>query len=295
MPGRLRSSFRSGNLAEQLGLLLLRSIAAVADVPRPEDVGIDAVATLLRLGADGNLYAEDLFVVQLKSESETSVEYKDHQLLWLLAQPQPMFIGIISRKDARLSLYPTLRANQAILALNAKEITVRFGESEFEYPWAGSKTGSATVWLGLPLLSWTVDQLDDPAWRALAYDVLKRFLGIARREHELLSLGQSSSLAWSTNDKHSIRSSFGMMKAHPDNLQAITDQCTPGLTALLFHAIAMPEERGNALAISLLGVVAALRGLGTDVDASTTVLAKLFVAQRVPHIPGSVDEKGGTE
>jgi len=39
MPGRLRTSFRSGNLAEQLGLLLLRGIAAVADVPRTEDVG----------------------------------------------------------------------------------------------------------------------------------------------------------------------------------------------------------------------------------------------------------------
>ena len=100
-----------------------------------------------------------------------------------------MFVGVISRKDAKLSLYPTLRANQAVLALNATGIAVRFGESESEYPWAGSKTNFATVWLGPPLLTWTVDQMDDPAWRVLAYDTLKRFLGIARREYELLSLG----------------------------------------------------------------------------------------------------------
>ena len=70
MPGRLRTSFRSGNLAEHLGLLLLKGIAAVADVPRTEDVGLDAVATLLRRASDGNCYAEDGFVVQLKSYSE---------------------------------------------------------------------------------------------------------------------------------------------------------------------------------------------------------------------------------
>ena len=54
MPSRLRTSFRSGNLAEQLGLLLLKGIAAVADVPRSEDVGVDAVATLLRRDPEGN-------------------------------------------------------------------------------------------------------------------------------------------------------------------------------------------------------------------------------------------------
>jgi hypothetical protein len=60
MAGRLRSSFRSGNLAEHLGLLLLKGIAAVADVPRTEDVGLDAIASLLRRDEDGNCYADSL-------------------------------------------------------------------------------------------------------------------------------------------------------------------------------------------------------------------------------------------
>ena len=72
MPGRLRSSFRSGNLAEDLGLLLLKGIVAVAEVTHTEDIGLDAIATLLRLDNDGNLYAEDSFVVQLKADSVTS-------------------------------------------------------------------------------------------------------------------------------------------------------------------------------------------------------------------------------
>jgi hypothetical protein len=60
-----------------------RCIAAVAEVTRTEDIGLDAIATLLRLDNDGNLYAEDSFVVQLKADSVTSIQYQDHELEWL--------------------------------------------------------------------------------------------------------------------------------------------------------------------------------------------------------------------
>jgi hypothetical protein len=52
MAGRRWEDFRSGNWNEELGFLLLKSIAAVAAVPRQEDFGIDAIATLLH--SDGN-------------------------------------------------------------------------------------------------------------------------------------------------------------------------------------------------------------------------------------------------
>src|SRR6266480_178580 len=148
MPGRLRTSFRSGNLAEHLGLLLLKGIADVADVPRTEDVGLDAVATLLRRASDGNCYAEDGFVVQLKSYSQTSIEYRDHELSWLLGQSQPMFIGRVSSDHSRISLCPTLRANQAALALDPRRMTIEFGRAEHSmepYQWTGSGTEAATV------------------------------------------------------------------------------------------------------------------------------------------------------
>ncbi|NLS91164.1 MAG: hypothetical protein GXX96_03150 [Planctomycetaceae bacterium] len=67
MPGRRRSSFRSGDLAEHLGLLLLKGIAAVAEVARPEDVGLDAIATLKDIGVEidpDNLFGKFLFALQ---------------------------------------------------------------------------------------------------------------------------------------------------------------------------------------------------------------------------------------
>ena len=43
MPGERDGNIRSGDIKEDLGMLLLKGIAAVAPVPRTEDVGIDAV------------------------------------------------------------------------------------------------------------------------------------------------------------------------------------------------------------------------------------------------------------
>src|SRR5208282_3293121 len=48
MPGVRDRNLRSGDLHEELGLLLLRMVALVAPVPRQEDVGTDAFATLVR-------------------------------------------------------------------------------------------------------------------------------------------------------------------------------------------------------------------------------------------------------
>ena len=142
MPGRLGTNLRSGNLAEDLGILLLKGIAAVADVPRQEDVGLDAIATLLRRDNDGNCYAEDTFVVQLKSESVTEVEYRDHAFQWFTRQTLPMFVGRVSLSESKIALHPTIFANQAISSLHARAVKIRFGNSDLP-PIGG---GESSIW-----------------------------------------------------------------------------------------------------------------------------------------------------
>jgi len=48
------------------------------------------------------------------------------------------------------------------------------------------------VWLGEPLLEWTLGDLADDTWVSSAYEIMKRFLAIARREYQLLTLGPVS-------------------------------------------------------------------------------------------------------
>jgi hypothetical protein len=290
MPGRIRTSFRSGNLSEHLGLLLLKGIAAVADVARPEDIGLDAIATLLRRDKDGNCYAEDSFLVQLKVASMTSIQYKGHELEWFVSQTQPLFIGLVSLAASQISLYPTLFVNHAVLSLHAKRVTIRFGASELPPffrgqkwgAWAGEADDGATVWLGAPLLRWTLSDLVDNEWPARTYETLKRFIAVARRELELLSFGQCSVLDWSTNDTQTITSQSGMMKGHHDDLASLAGRCAPCLHAIMLQAFSMPADSGNSLTLSLLKLAAALRDSGVEIDPENLFGKFFFALQKQP-------------
>src|SRR5829696_1792482 len=106
MAGRRGTNLRGGDLSEELAILLLKSVAAVAPVPRPEDVGIDAVATLLR--PEGKfLIAEDSFYVQFKSASEERVLYKEHEIRWARELKLPLFIGHVDKSASSIDLYST--------------------------------------------------------------------------------------------------------------------------------------------------------------------------------------------
>jgi hypothetical protein len=75
MPGMRDRNLRSGDLHEELGILLLKEVALVAPVPRQEDAGSDAFATLIRPEGSRRLISDVSFMVQLKSASATSVSY----------------------------------------------------------------------------------------------------------------------------------------------------------------------------------------------------------------------------
>jgi len=302
MPGRLRTSFRFGNLSEHLGLLLLKGIAAVADVPRPEDVGLDAIATLLRRDEDGNCYAEDSFLVQLKSESVTSIDYEGHELEWLVGQTQPMFIGLVSLADARISLYSTIFVNHAVLALHAKKVTIRFGVSEIPgflrgqkwLPWTMAGADTATVWLGVPVLQWALSDLANKSWSTRTYRTLKRFISVAQRERELLSFGQTSVLDWSTNNPGSIVSRSGFQKGSPDDFGALAERCAPGLNSLMLQAWSMRNDAGESLMLALINLAAALRNCGV-VNDPHHIFGKSFVPIKAESIEGPVSAPSGAE
>jgi hypothetical protein len=68
MPAKRHKNYRSGDLAEQLGLLIMQNLALVAPVPRTEDVGIDSVVTLLEDHDQYSYIATDSFFLQIKSK-----------------------------------------------------------------------------------------------------------------------------------------------------------------------------------------------------------------------------------
>ena len=88
-------NLRAGDIAEQLGIMLLQSVALVAPIPRTEDVGIDAVVTLIRDFDSYRYLAEDSFFVQIKAKSVNSILFEKEQLKWLITQVSHFYNPII--------------------------------------------------------------------------------------------------------------------------------------------------------------------------------------------------------
>ncbi|WP_182865672.1 hypothetical protein [Stieleria mannarensis] len=257
-----------------MGILLLKGIAAVAEVARQEDFGLDAVATLLRLDEDKSLYAEDSFYVQLKSSTEKLLSYSDHEIDWVVNHSLPTFIGLVSLEEGKISLYSTIYINQAVFSLCPERVDVTFGKSsipgffsgmEFQ-PWGSNGDGNTTVWLGAPVLEWTVKDIRNREWAKRTYGTLKKFLRTVQRELHLLSLQQSSVLNWSTNDTDSIEALPGLMKGHPDQLREIAERSLPLIQAMMMRVMWRKDESSRVIAKSLVDLVTALQADGIDVD-----------------------------
>lgn len=107
MTGVRGKNLRSGDLAEQLGILLLQNVCLVAPIPRTEDVGIDVVGTLIKDFDSYRYIAENSFFVQIKSSSVREIVYKENEIKWLSELQLPYFIASVNRKKASIELYST--------------------------------------------------------------------------------------------------------------------------------------------------------------------------------------------
>lgn len=135
MPGVRDRNLRSGDLHEELGLVLLRTVALVAPVPRPEDVGTDAFATLVRPDGSRRLLPDVSFLVQLKAASRSVVSYEDADAVnWLRNLEIPLVIGRVNLPEARIELFTTLRVHQLFLESSHSAIHLLLDEHESEPP-----------------------------------------------------------------------------------------------------------------------------------------------------------------
>lgn len=131
MPAVRGKNLRSGDVVEQLGLLLLQNLALVAPVPRTEDVGVDAVVTLLEDLDSYRLVATNSFFVQIKSDSVKEISYKEEQVNWLFGLELPFFIASVNKANSSLNLFCCHRLSDAYITNKKREeIIIRFDVEE---------------------------------------------------------------------------------------------------------------------------------------------------------------------
>lgn len=175
MAGRRDRNLLSGDLNEDLCLLMLRDLAAVAPFRRQDDFGIDAVCTLYR--EEGReLLPEDSFAVQIKSASVRELELTARHVEWLRSVDIPMFHAMIDRKTATLEMYSYewLHVHEIDGAVT---LTVDPGDDSGRAV-GGSTPGLLTreptkIWLGPPFLTLSLADIGDADYRRARYEVLK--------------------------------------------------------------------------------------------------------------------------
>lgn len=198
MPGFRGKNLRSGDLAEQLGLVLLQNVSLVTPVPRTEDVGIDAVATILRNYDSYNYVAEESFFIQLKSLSVSEIIYKDEQVRWLIELQLPLFIGIVDRKKSTIYIYSSYHLSDTI-ATNPDRKEIAIDLTNFSQYDCSDTNENTKIPIGPCVISWSFDTLESNSnFIDDFYTVLKPHIVFMKQALETRRVGYVESITWHT-------------------------------------------------------------------------------------------------
>jgi hypothetical protein len=198
MPAIRGINLRSGDLAEQLGLLLMQNLALVVPVPRTEDVGVDAVVTLLQEHDSRRLIASDSFFVQLKARSVESIEFVGHEVQWLYGLELPFFIGSIDKTTSSIRLYCCHRLSDALVTNFERQKIVIHLAAEVQ-PADFVDASAVDVCVGPPILEWTLAQANDKRIQVLFYETCRAHVHAYRDALVTRRVGYVPFLSWGTN------------------------------------------------------------------------------------------------
>lgn len=203
MPAKRGKNFRSGDLAEQLGIYLLQSVALVAPIPRTEDVGIDVVCTLISDYNQFSYLAEDSFYVQVKSNGVKEIEYSDIEVDWLTNLKLPFFIAVVDKLETKVSLYTCKRLYDAIaVKKDRSSIRLILADNEADNVFDFVEEKETDIYLGIPIVEWSISDLMNKELnvKTLFFNIMKEHVRIIHEAMELYVLGCGMSYVWKTNE-----------------------------------------------------------------------------------------------
>lgn len=274
MPGSMAKNFKGGNLAEDLGLLLIRQVCAVAEFRRQDDYGIDAVATLLRGNQTRRLTAEASFLLQIKSTSVSEVVYANEQFDWLLSQSLPFFIATVSLNDSEISIYPTIDANTSFQFNGVRQVRFLLGTpapfaTQIDWPRFNIQHDPddiVNIYCETPVVRYSMSDITNRELMKDIYATLKSMVAIIEVEKRNIELGHCSKLMWQTNCPKHLCAHFGQLDS-AQNVEAamLVERLVQILQAIMAHALVRPPEQKESLISSALSMLATVEKCGFSV------------------------------
>lgn len=236
MVGERDWNLRQGDIAEQLGTLLLQGLAAVAPVPRTEDTGVDIVATLLRRDGARRLIADDAFYVQLKAVSVNTINYNHAEIDWLRSLELPFFIGSVDVKAGEIRLFAAHELYRIMADWNSHESisTLRMYLKDGS-PRGHDEPGEYRLHLGPPILCWGLPHLSDQVFLRGAYEIVKEHVGHMQANIVSSVAGFHLRVDWHANEKPKAERPSQVSGGEPHRLYTLLNKTWRYLHAWYFQ------------------------------------------------------------
>lgn len=200
MAGRLGKNLRQGHKAEDLGIMFLRNFCAVAQLRQEDDIGIDAVATLLR-EETGLLYAENTFFAQIKSKSVSEILYEGNELDWLINQDLPLFIISIDKEEDDIKIYTTNPAYQIITFRAYNKLKLALTTTNQKFFKRHEIDGDVfSVDIGPPIIESSYDSSKTTEEQQRLYMSMKKWVEEEHKQTQMRKLGFSMLAKWATEE-----------------------------------------------------------------------------------------------
>jgi len=262
MVGRRDANLRSGDLSEDFGIHLLRTFALVAQVPRTEDAGIDAVCTLQKLEGDRTLVSDASFYVQIKSRSVRRVEYAGADYEWFAALDLPFFIASVDRSSGELELFTTEPARHQLVH-HMRRVVLHLdqpAERGYKLDKFSARVGEGEAvachrWLGEPVFKVRLPTGNVRAAIGEAHAVLAPWIQHVRRAAELRRNDIWMATDWDGTGAPPRCAGGPLIAAHPRDALALVEQMKPLLIKLalsigydqVWTEQARPEDKPAAM------------------------------------------------
>jgi hypothetical protein len=232
-------SFRGGDRSEYLALYFISRFAYINLVPRQEDFGLaDFICFLGKEENNRNLYAENAFFVQVKSDKKLILFNEDSTNYIKENFDLPLLLIIADKANQKLQLYSSWRLWYSLILVNLNNITkIKLVPDKYTFEndkkiYEISNTSTLKIALYKPIIEIDFNDIENDIENS--YNILKFWLELERlnlvalRSHKAFFYGVED---WEPNSlpqssKNEIYYDFGPKN---NNLERLTIEC---LTAL---------------------------------------------------------------